>query len=371
MRPTMSDDQLDALARGLAPVPPHPDRMEQVRTTLLAAAADVTPLPVVAIRRRTVLAVSVPLVIAAAVVVALVVARRGDELPRSHARLTPGPDAELSQVRTPPDEIVHLRRGSLTIDVAPHPRSERFRVITADAELEAREARFVVAAAHGTLARIEIERGEIELRLHGDRSLTLHAGATWTAPLVETAEATEAPAPVVVDAPAAADPPSASKRRVTKPPAAKSDPEPAVPAPSVSTGSTPASSDPAPGEAEFRTGWEALRAGEPKRAAASFAASYRAAGTGNVAEDARYWEGIALARADRSVEAIASLRRFLSKYPSSARAGEASARLGWLLIDAGELDAAEDAFDAAASDPVPAVRRSATQGRDKVRTLRE
>ena len=85
-----------------------------------------------------------------------------------------------------------------------------------------------------------------------------------------------------------------------------------------------------------------------------------------LAEDASFWEGIALARAGKSSKAIAALRRFVTKYPSSSRAGEASAKLGWLLYDAGELDAAERYFESAADDRVPKVQKSARDGLEAI-----
>src|SRR5258705_271067 len=66
---------------------------------------------------------------------------------------------------------------------------------------------------------------------------------------------------------------------------------------------------PAPGEAEFRAGWAALEAHEPARAAGSFAAARLTKGS-PLAEDASFWEGIALARAGQASKAIAALRRF-------------------------------------------------------------
>lgn len=117
----------------------------------------------------------------------------------------------------------------------------------------------------------------------------------------------------------------------------------------------------APGEAEFRAGWAALKSGAPDRAAVSFEAARTAKGSA-VAEDASFWEAIALARAGAPTRSIAALRRFLDAYPSSARAGEAAAKLGWLLYDAGDLDDAERRFRAAADDVVPKVQKSARDG---------
>ena len=120
-----------------------------------------------------------------------------------------------------------------------------------------------------------------------------------------------------------------------------------------------------PSQPEFRAGWNAMRSGDHAAAAASFAASRRAAGSA-LAEDATYWEGVALARGGKPAEATTALRRFLSTYPRSARAGEASARLGWLLLDAGKPDAAKPLFEAALADPVAWVGRRAKSGLKKI-----
>ncbi len=146
------------------------------------------------------------------------------------------------------------------------------------------------------------------------------------------------------------------------------DPPRRTPKVRVSTGSLSPPPKPAlaaPGEAEFRAGWTALKAGDPESAAASFEAARQAQGSA-VAEDASFWEGIALARAGQSRRAIVALRRFVTRYPSSSRAGEAAAKLGWLLYDAGELDAAARQFESAADNVVPKVKKSARDGLEAV-----
>src|SRR5262249_8367822 len=61
----------------------------------------------------------------------------------------------------------------------------------------------------------------------------------------------------------------------------------------------------------------------------------------------------------RSLEAVAAFHDFLDGHAGSPRAGQASAMLGWLLIDARVFDEADRRFQAAAGDPDPAVRRRA------------
>ncbi len=81
-----------------------------------------------------------------------------------------------------------------------------------------------------------------------------------------------------------------------------------------------------------------------------------------LAEDASFWRAVALARGRRADAAIRALEQYLSRYPASVRAGEASVALGWLLLERGARDAATDCFLAALDDPLPRVRKSAAEG---------
>ncbi|MBI5481023.1 MAG: tetratricopeptide repeat protein, partial [Deltaproteobacteria bacterium] len=102
---------------------------------------------------------------------------------------------------------------------------------------------------------------------------------------------------------------------------------------------------------------EALVAG----CAAGERAALAAPGT-PLAEDATFWQGVALRRDGRRAPASRVLAAFIDRYPRSPRAGEASAILGWLLLDDGDLAGAERRLTAAARDPVPKVRDSARAG---------
>ncbi len=396
-----ADDALDALARELPVRRPDPARLEQMRTEILAAAGGVTPLrPRMVSPRTVVVAVASALAVAAAV--ALLWRATGsatDGTAPSRASIVAGHGTEQAQVSGPPDEVVQLRHGTVMVEVAPLGTEERFRVITGDAEVEVRGTRFMVAADRGRIRSVEVFAGVVELRLRAGGVETLAAGQRWDAPVdVQTAVVPVTPIAPVPDAPAAiAEPVAAPPSVAPTPPIAKkrspatSASPPAAPAPAgdradatkakadadaaavVASRSTPEATKDAPaapGEAEFRVGWNALKRGEPARAADSFAASRRIANGGAIAEDATYWEGVALARAGRSAPAIRALRGFLTAYPRSARAGEASARLGWLFVDAGDLAGAERWFSAAADDPVPAVRNSARSGLERVKASR-
>jgi TolA-binding protein len=131
-----------------------------------------------------------------------------------------------------------------------------------------------------------------------------------------------------------------------------------------------AGSAPRPGEAAFRAGWTSLRAGRAEEAAASFATACTAAGGDALGEDACFWAGAAAKRAGNTSEAKAQLVAFLRRFPSSARAAEAAALLGWTLYDAGDVDGAEPYFRRAADDKVPSIRDSARRGLEAIQRLR-
>jgi TolA-binding protein len=115
-----------------------------------------------------------------------------------------------------------------------------------------------------------------------------------------------------------------------------------------------------PIEVLFERGWAELAAGDTRAAAGAFEQAIQAAPDDPLAEDAWFWRASALARA-KDAAAARALDAFLARYPRSPRAGEASAMLGWLVIDR-DLDRAEALFRAAAKDRVPAVRTSGDKG---------
>ena len=117
-------------------------------------------------------------------------------------------------------------------------------------------------------------------------------------------------------------------------------------------------------EVSYDGAWAALRIGDFAHAAAGFARVALLAPDSPLVEDASFWRAVALARGKRSAEAVAAFHDFLDGYPRSPRAGQASAMLGWLLIDARALDEAARRFAAAAGDPDPAVRTSSRAGLD-------
>ena len=119
---------------------------------------------------------------------------------------------------------------------------------------------------------------------------------------------------------------------------------------------------PSPAELAFSEGWQAFRSGDYPGAIAGMRRALRAAPTSALAEDARYWEAVALARQGSVAQSRAVMEDFLRHFPGSPRAGEVSAMLGWFLVEAHDWAAAERRFRAAESDRAPAVRESAEKG---------
>ena len=115
-------------------------------------------------------------------------------------------------------------------------------------------------------------------------------------------------------------------------------------------------------ELAFARGWSALRTNDFGAAADAFGQAASARADNALSEDALFWTGVALDRANRLAEAQEALTRFLLRYPRSDRAGEASVMLGWLLLRAGDTSAADARFGSALGDPAERVRRSARAG---------
>jgi TolA-binding protein len=424
-----------ALARGLPAPAPGAERVEAVRSAVLAAACAPPP-PRRAWWRST------GAIFAAAAAVALLLAggwlsRRGhvnghESTPAAGVRgdrtegaeagragpertestlaalqrgppelraaiVQPHPGARHTQTAGPPDQIVRLSEGTLTVSVAPLGPGERFRVLVGRAEVEVHGTAFDVTARANRLVEVRVLRGRVAVRPEGRGAVLLSPGERWGPP----AEAAPAPGPTPAPAPAEApseQPPrvKASARPVfiarSEPrtvPAAKA-PEPRVleaPAPSVEArAAVPAcqaadrevsspteveaeEQGPTPAEAAFEQGFALLRSGEPAQAALSFDRAARAAGGEGIGEDASYWRAVALGRAARPTEAARAFRHFLGAFPDSNRSGEAEAMLGRLLLSQGDAAGARRLFEAASGDAAPRVRKAALHGLELTRDL--
>jgi tetratricopeptide (TPR) repeat protein len=122
---------------------------------------------------------------------------------------------------------------------------------------------------------------------------------------------------------------------------------------------------PSPAEAAFVEAWSAFRAGRFGGAINAFGDVLRLDPAGPLAEDARYWRAVAMARTGalpRNI--IDEVAAFLRQYPHSAHADEASLLLGWKLVDAGRRDEAARYFQVALQARAKEVRESARAGID-------
>ena len=363
-----SDDELDGLARTIAPPELATDQAEQLRTSVLASAANVRQL---SRSSRTPIIVAIGAAVAAAAALFVWFNTGEAELPKPRANVVALGSASFAHEQQWPSYVLRVDSGRVQIDVGTVDATQRFTTTTSDSRIDVRASKFIVGVEQKRIASIDVQEGRVELTYSGS-TIILSAGQTWHPP-VRTAE-TEvivppAPAPVIdkaPDAPAPAKKPAQSKRKAaTDQPSTMTPPKPTVANPE-----TPAPIAPKPGELDFRAGVALLRGGDAVAATTSFVSSCTAARKDALGEDACFWVGAAAKRAGQTSTAREALTRFLQDFPSSARAGEASALLGWLLYDANELDAAETRFNRAAADRVPKVRTSAERGLEAIRRRR-
>jgi len=336
-----------ALVRELpAELPPALHREEQ-RTALLAAFEH---RPTTA-RRRGWLVPAVTAAAAASVLFALWPHVHAPA-PASAPPLPPAPasahvvhphaGAHYTIAAEAPDEIVRLREGTIDVDVRPLRPGERFRVIVGADQLEVHGTSFEVVAAGDHLVSVHVVHGRVEVRRVGTAPAFVTGGQSWHA----VAAIAGPPSPARAPQPRVTPPAARAVERV---------PPPAEPPPAAATD---------PQETAFVAGWDAMRRGELAVAADAFARAVALDPHGDLAEDGTFWHAVAVARLHRTEEALIALRSFIGAYPTSTRAGEASVMLGWLLVDANQLDEAERRFRAAASDASQAVRASARSGLD-------
>jgi len=346
-------------ARNLPVVEPSLEQLETLRGALLAAARSPSAVPPVARKAW----IGVALCTAGALLflgVRLLGGMPAPAIATYRGAIHAHDKASFVRIGSAPDEIVRLTQGTITVEVAPLQSGERFRVITDDGEVEVHGTAFDVSAADDHLRAVRVLHGRVEVRPVRDAMVVLGPEERWeakTAPAV-----TPAPTPVPVPtpmpmpalAPTAAPQPSATNVSARIP-------EPTMP-PMPSIGASRHVAPKRAIEIFFQEGWSALSANDPKRAAEAFHRAARSAPSDPLAEDAWFWGGAALARTGMTGAAIDSLKTFIARYPRSPHASEASAMLGWLLLDAGDLEGAEARFRAAADDPAELVRASATKG---------
>ncbi len=369
---TRERHEIDELARALPPFRPDHTRAERVRTETLARVAEAAATPADRRRTRAALWIALPVAAAAGLVWFLLARDKAsedaapvvaDEIvapapaapPRVRA-VRPRPGAQFEKAVSGQTETVTLGDGSIEVEVGGLAAGESLRVTTRDAEIEAQGARFEVEARGERLVAVIVREGRVVMQASAERTKrVIAAGETWTAP------------PPTVDDAGTAPEDSAIERPQPRRQASRKEKRTSAAAPAMTAPPAPS----APGEADFQQGWAELRAGKARQAAESFAAARRAAGDGGHGEDAHFRQGIALARSGQRARATEALREFVRAHPRSSRAGEASAKLGWLLYEAGKLDEAERSFEAAAADRVPQVKKSAQGGLEAVERRRK
>jgi TolA-binding protein len=324
--------------------------------------------------------------------------------------LYPQGAAHFTHQRTASEEWVRLSEGTLRVEVRPLAAGERFRLFTGDGEVEVRGTAFEAQVQKDKLRHVLVLHGLVEVRPYSRTAVLLGPLGSWQAEaevpagqppagqlhVQQPAPPASAPASTaaasVAKAPnkegamgskaqavgAVAKPPSAvvtkaaaqAQTSVALAPTTSSSsatPEPtAKPASETTTARVLAAATRTPAEAAFADGWTSLRHSQYEAAAAAFARVIALGGGEPILEDARFWRGVALARAGHSARAIEALREFMTHHQASPRLGEAASILGWQLLKAGQLDEAERRFQTALRDARPEVSDSARAGLQSV-----
>lgn len=390
----MNLDDLRAAARQVPFRQPTPALRDALRDALIDAASAAPPSPR---RRRARTAAGLALLAAAAslalwlspgVRATLFDAASRSALdvgqPRATVHAAIGADVEHTRRlrRDHPvigvDEVVRVREGHVAVSVEPHRPSERIRVLAGEVEVQVLAvevaASFHVAVEQNRLIEIRLESGRAALHFPDQESIELEPGGTWQSTGRSVAREPVPPPRTTGAQPGAAGPLPASPPSTAGPArrgagvraSIAEDPPDADPTPRFDE---PANLPPPPiagpataSERAFGQGFRALRGGHHVEAADRLSQAIRGDPGGPLAADARYWRAVALGRAGQARKARRALADFLAHHPASARSGAASVMLGWLLLEAGDRNAAARRFRAAAADRDPAVRSSAAKG---------
>jgi TolA-binding protein len=392
------DDGLRELGKQLPWHRPDPASRDAVREAVLAAAEREQ------VRGRarwaTVFGAFGVGALAAAAAMLLVV--RGEQHPAApvtqvHAQVEASSAADFERQVSGDDEIVRVKSGKLRVAADQHAR-----IATGDAIVDGIGA-YEVVVTGDRIREVDVRSGAIAVRVSGEQAVFLGAGSVWRAkpqvvaedvvagdrgpapgigrePEVKPQGPAPAPAQVVRDtpsrraaehlvpaarteareasSPSAADA-AAAEVRTSQPPEARTS-QPEARTPPEATPEVPAADPEHETESHFAAGWQLLKAGKPAEAARELAAAADAGGS--LANDARYFQGVALTRAGRKTEAEHTLVTFLDAAPRSLRRGRAAVMLARLIAERGDSKAARAWFESALQDPDQDVAAAARAG---------
>jgi anti-sigma factor RsiW len=228
-----------------------------------------------------------------------------------------GEGARWTQAREAGIERVTLGDGTIDVHVRHQEGGERFLVAMPDGEIEVRGTTFDVTVSGGATARVHVDEGLVDLRLHGRAIARLGAGDTW-------APAPIGPAPRTGAAQSAGAAVAVTGGRVSPTPGDQ-------------------------GAAEYGEAVRMLREGRSADAAGAFEAFLLAHPRAPQAEDASFLQAVALARAGRADAAALAAEQHLSRFPSSFHRKEAALLVARAASQRGDCERAR-----AAVSPWPA-----------------
>lgn len=386
-----SRDELRSLGMAIGGEKMAADRRGALRTRLLSNAYRPAPPPIerASLRRRLMVALALASTLAAVAFGALLLrtggGTAGEAVKTARGRVHGDEHARYARESGSPDEVVRLHDGSIDVDVDRLESGERFRVVTADGEVEVRGTAFQVSAEDDRLVAVRVNHGLVAVRVQGEEVALLGPGEAWKAPVDVRStprgrriEDTDGGLPAAPAGPRAPQSPSEERTSVVPvmPTTARhaishaplappgTDRAEATPAenggrPSPSASLSASSRGPSLDEVAFKAAWEALRRGDHEVAARGFASVNPASSVG---EEAMFWRAVSLVRAGHSEPGRVALEGFRSAFPRSARRHEAAVSLGWILLGRGRGPEALALFREAALAPPGAVRTSAQEG---------
>jgi TolA-binding protein len=327
--------KLAELAVDLPWSPPTPERVQEIRSTLLLSERPHSTERGHSFWRRA------AIVAAAAAAFGFVALKSRDVLAPTpkHATIVAGPETRYLREDVGDTRIqrVRLFDGTIRLQVDPLEDDEKMIVATADAEVEVRGTVFDVLASGEELTRVHVISGLVEVRHRDQLPVLLRPGESWTK------KAPEPPKP-------------AQEVEVEAQPSVE------LPVPELRSTKVKVDRETEAQERAFREAWTALSAGNVDRAVELFERAEAIAPRAQLAEDAAYGRAVALERTERRAEAADAMKRFLAHYPRASRSDEVAVALGWLLLKAGDRAEAKLLFERATASPAPSVRQSAERG---------